>query len=288
MTLRRCCLAILTLLAATPATAEPALWAIHSDQSTIYLFGTIHTLPPGADWESPRIAKAFGDSSEVWLEEIDDDSPALQGLVMKLGFDPAHPLSSRLPAAEFARLDKAAKAVGLPDGAKKIDAMRPWEAGIDLVLLSVVQAGYDPAKGADQVLKQQAITAGKPLHGLETTEKQLRLFADLPPAQDLMILDSSLDDLAEGPGKIEEAVQAWLAGNVDSFDKLFLEFNEPKYRPLYKRLIVDRNQAWAKQIARMVQTGHGTRFIAVGAGHLAGPDSLVAALDRLGIQAERE
>lgn len=288
LSLRRCCLVLLALLAAVPARAEPALWSIHGAHSTIYLFGTIHMLPSDADWETPRIAKAFGASSELWLELVDDDSPALMPMVAKLGFDPQNPLSKRLPPAELARVDAAAKAVGLPGGEKAIDAMRPWQAALDLTIVPVQEAGYDPTKGVDHVLKAQATKAGKQLHGFETAEQQLHFFADLPPAQENLVLESTLDDIAEGPSKIKEAVKAWLAGDVASFDKLFLEFDEPKYRPLYQVLIVDRNRAWAKRIATMAKTGSGTIFIAVGAGHLAGPDSLVTILQHQGIKVDRE
>ncbi len=288
MPLRRFWAALLALpiLSAAPAVAEPALWAIHGDRGTIYLFGTVHTLPAGLDWESPRITKAFEESSDLWLELIDDD--AVTGLVPKLGLDLAHPLSSQLSPAEFARLEAAAKSLGQPGGVQAIEPMRPWLAALDLTLLLAQQAGYDPTKGADQVLKHQATAAGKKLHGLETAEKQLHFFADLPPAQEKLLLDSTLDDIGEGSAKIDDSVKAWQDGNVADFDKLFLEFREPKYRALYKVLILDRNQAWAKQIATLLKTGSGTSFIAVGAGHLAGPDSLIVALERLGVRAERE
>jgi uncharacterized protein YbaP (TraB family) len=34
--------------------------------------------------------------------------------------------------------------------------------------------------------------------------------------------------------------------------------------------------------------GHGTVFVAIGAGHLAGPDSVIAMLAKQGIQAKRQ
>ena len=129
------------------------------------------------------------------------------------------------------------------------------------------QAGYDPTKGADQVLKRQALAAGKQLHGLETAEKQLHFFADLPPAQQENLIagvDTGRDRRGAGQDR-RVGQKPRLAGDVGDFDKLFLEFREPKYRPLYKVLLIDRNQAWAKQIASMVKTGSGTSFIAVGA-----------------------
>ena len=55
---------------------------------------------------------------------------------------------------------------------------------------------------------------------------------------------------------------------------------------LYRTLLVDRNVAWAGAIAKMLQ-GSGVKFIAVGAAHLAGPDSVQAALERQGVAVER-
>lgn len=55
---------------------------------------------------------------------------------------------------------------------------------------------------------------------------------------------------------------------------------------LYQRLLVQRNASWAGKIKAMLDTP-GTVFIAVGAAHLAGPDSVQAQLARLGVHAER-
>jgi uncharacterized protein YbaP (TraB family) len=281
-------LAALGVLALGPAAAEPALWSVKDGNSAIYLFGTIHVLKSGLDWQSPKIAKAFGDSGEVWLELTDDDAPAMQPLVASLGLDPAHPLSGKLSAGDLARVDGAAKAAGIPLGELAFDAMRPWLVAISLTTLPIVQAGFDPNLGADHILKQQALAAGKTLRGFETAERQLHFFADLPPAEELEMLQSTLDEVAEGPAKIKEMADAWLNGDVPSIGKLFAEFSEPKYRALYQTLIVARNQAWADALAKRLKTGSGISFVAVGAGHLVGPDSLIAALARRGITVERE
>ena len=55
---------------------------------------------------------------------------------------------------------------------------------------------------------------------------------------------------------------------------------------LHKRLLTDRNARWAKWIdGRLKQPG--TVFVAVGAGHLAGKDSVQRQLRKLGIKARR-
>jgi uncharacterized protein YbaP (TraB family) len=51
-------------------------------------------------------------------------------------------------------------------------------------------------------------------------------------------------------------------------------------------LLKNRNENWAGQIETMLR-GSGTHFIAVGAGHLVGPDSVQERLKLRGIQATR-
>jgi hypothetical protein len=54
---------------------------------------------------------------------------------------------------------------------------------------------------------------------------------------------------------------------------------------LYQSILVDRNTDWANQIQTMLQ-GSGAAFIAVGAGHLAGDDSVQAILAKRGVTVE--
>ena len=54
----------------------------------------------------------------------------------------------------------------------------------------------------------------------------------------------------------------------------------------YRMLFADRNSRWADWIAGRMQTP-GTVFVAVGAGHLAGKDSLLVRLAQQGIESQR-
>ena len=53
----------------------------------------------------------------------------------------------------------------------------------------------------------------------------------------------------------------------------------------YKVLLVDRNTDWADQIQTLLQ-GSGTAFIAVGAAHLTGDDSVQSILKSRGVAVE--
>lgn len=274
-------------LGLTPAAAEPAFWVVKDKQSTIYLFGTFHALSTDGSWETPKIAKALGESKELWLELVDDDTKTILPLISRYGHDPAHVLSSLVSSGDLARLDQAAKAAGLP-GEAGLEQIRPWLVALTLTAVPFKAAGFSPEDGADHVLRRQAESQGKMLHAFETAEQQIRIFADLPDADQLSLLQSTLDDIGDGPAKIEEMGQAWRNGDVSATEKLFAEFEKPQYKALYKSLIVDRNRSWADQLAERLKTGQGDIFVAVGAGHLVGPDSLIVDLAKHGIKAERE
>jgi uncharacterized protein YbaP (TraB family) len=55
---------------------------------------------------------------------------------------------------------------------------------------------------------------------------------------------------------------------------------------LYDALLTNRNANWVVQVEEMLK-GKGVIFIAVGAGHLVGPESVIAMLEAKGIKAER-
>jgi len=274
-------------LLALPAAAEPALWAAKSGGATVYLFGTVHALKPELKWETPKIAKAFAESQELWLEADDADAKTMQPIVLQLGIDREHPLSSKLAAADVPRLDAAAKAAGLP-GETALEPMRPWLAALTLATLPIVKAGYDPAKGVDNVLKAKAAAAGKPVHGLETAEQQMHFFADLPQARQVDMLRAVLDEVAGGTAVVKEIMEAWENADLATIDKDMNEDDSAKYPDLHAILILNRNRAWAAKIAERLKSGKGVTFMAVGSAHLVGHDSVQEALKARGISVVRQ
>jgi uncharacterized protein YbaP (TraB family) len=272
-------------MGASPVLAEPALWAIKDKDSTIYLFGTVHVLKPTTQWRSPRIAKAFQDADDVVMEIEQPEDPAVtRALMLKYGVDPAAPLSGKLKPERYAQLQAAAQGMGFPPQA--LEPMRPWLAALTVSLTPLLRAGYDPESGVEKLLTAQAKAAGKPISAFETMEQQVRFFADMTPAQETQLLDSTLDEIDEGPAKIDALVAAWAAGDQGELKRQMVDEMQAEYPDLYRLLLVDRNQDWANQLKAKL-AGSGVSFVAVGAGHLAGPDSLQAQLAKLGIKAER-
>jgi uncharacterized protein YbaP (TraB family) len=205
-------------------------------------------------------------------------------LVLKYGVDQANPLSKKLPPEDFKRIQVLAQGAGVP--AQALEIMRPWLASISLAMLPIMKAGYDPRSGVEQVVQAQMKAEGKPATSLETAEQQIRFFADMPAKVEVDMLKSTLDDAEEGPGKIDKMVTAWAAGDTKELETEFVTEMKADYADVYEVLLTDRNIAWSKQLKTKLD-GKGVSFVAVGAGHLVGPDSVQVQLAKLGIKAER-
>lgn|GEM_PF-66170 len=278
------CLAL--LLACAPALAKPALWVVKDADTTIYLFGTVHLMPSDASWHDPTLDRAMADSQTLYIELTDDDPANMAALVLRYGMDATHPLSSQLSPSEAHRLGLLANKIGVPGGMQTLNVMRPWLAALTLAVTPLLKAGLDPEHGVDKQLKAQMAGAGKQVLGLETAEQQIRFLADMPRAIELALLRSTMRDADKGAFQLTELIDAWKAGDVDTIARIGnddMRLREPK---LYQLLLVQRNQVWATKIAAMLQQP-GTVFIAVGAAHLAGPDSVQARLELLGVPVER-
>lgn len=274
------------LLACQPVRAEPAMWVVKDADSTVYLFGTVHVLKPETTWKTPRLERAFRASSDLWIEMDEGDDPkAMQGLLARYGLSPQTPLSSRLTPEDKVKLTAAAGVAGLP--APALEPMRPWLAAVTLTVAPLMAAGYDPAAGVDKVLQEDAEAAGRPLRTLETMEEQFRFFADLPPEVELQLLRSTLDDVAQGTAMLDRMAEAWAKGDTATLERLVIDEMRADYPAVYGVLFTQRNAAWAADIETLMK-GAGTHFVAVGAGHLLGPDSVQAQLATRGLEAERQ
>jgi len=278
---------LVALLFPVLASARPALWVAKDADTTIYLFGTVHLLPADTDWHDPGLDKALANSQTLYIELTDDDQASIAALVLRHGLDPAHPLSGTLQPAELQNLEAAATQAGLPGGLQTLNMMRPWLAALTLAAAPLLKAGLDPQHGVDKQLKAQMLAAGKPVLGLETAEQQIRFLADMPESTQLAFLRATLKDIDKGPAELTALIDAWKNGDIATIARLEDEDMRQTEPKLYQRLLVQRNEAWAQKIAAMLHQP-GTVFIAVGAAHLAGPDSVQAQLRKLGIQTARQ
>jgi hypothetical protein len=272
--------------ARTPQAGRPALWEVSDPDTTIYLFGTIHLLPENFQWRTKKFNEAVAGSQQLVVETIvDDKNPAkLMSAMASLGFAGGlPPLSQRVPPAKRAALSAAIKKIGLPPQA--LDRMKTWAAALTLLSDKFRELGLKGGEGVEQVLRSDFSGVGKPIGELESNTEQLRFFDRLPEAAQRALLEGAIDDSKSMDAEFSNMLQAWARGDVQgiarSFDRDLSESPE-----LRKSLIRQRNTNWSRWIEqRMAQPG--AILIAVGAGHLAGKDSVLEMLKKDGYKVRR-
>lgn len=276
-----------TNTAAAPATtdADPALWVVKDEDTTIYLFGTVHVLKPGLSWFDEAVKTAFDKSDQLMLEIVlPEDQAAMAKEMMPLAIDQSgKTLSSRLDPEQLKAYQAALASLGIAPA--QFDMFEPWFPAITLSVLPLTKLGYDPEQGVEKLLTSSAKKAGKPVAGLETLGQQLGFFDTLPESQQIGFLNSVVRDIDKLGPQLDKMVAQWAKGDPDA---LAVTMNESltETPELAKVLLWDRNARWADQLkARMDQPG--TVFVAVGAGHLAGEKSVQDYLKARGLTVKR-
>jgi len=265
------------------AAKGPALWKVADDDTTIYLFGTVHVLPQGIEWYDDTIDQALT-GSDIIVTEIPMDKASeaqLQQLTMTKGMLPAGTtLRSLLNPEQTIVYEAALAKLGAPPEA--FDPFKPWLAGLTLSLLPLMQQGYTPDSGVEKVLLGKV--GDKPQGSLETAEFQLGIFDGMEQSAQVSFLIEAAEGMDEVAPMLGRMVAEWAEGDADA---LAAVMNEGMTDPVVaEALLYSRNANWAEWIDTRLDTP-GTVFIAVGAGHLAGAKSVQDYLAAKGITTTR-
>ena len=273
---------------------RPALWLLADEDTKIYLFGTVHVLPPELRWRSAALERAIDEADELVLEVSDretlEDPSALAASIL-MGKNVS--ILSRVSPDRRAALAELIALSGLP--VEAYDRMHSWAAAITLAAAMVAQAygggeSGTELSGVEPVLEAEFARRGKPVSGVETAAEQMGFLAGLTVGAQRDFLESIVDDYrfamaapdGEEPAEPRLAEREWLEGDVDS---LAAE-TQGMPPPLYEALLTRRNRAWTEWLERRLERP-GTVLFAVGAAHLAGRDSVQAMLAERGLTVRR-
>jgi hypothetical protein len=271
---------------------RPALWLLADEDTKIYMLGTIHVLPPGFRWRSAAVDKAVGEASELVVETYEapgSGTAETEGAESLRGFfaEKPVPILKRVPKAKRKPLKAAIEASGLP--LPVLDRMHSWAAAMTLGIAQMLgEYGVeDPAEapGVEDVLEAQFREAGKPISSVEDGDAVFASLSSLPETVQTQLLLEAIEPVpADLPAEASPVGELeWVAGNDEAMS---LE-GEAGFPPaLFDVLVRRRNAAWTEWLeARLSKPG--TLLFAVGAGHLAGRESVQAMLARRGLRVKR-
>jgi len=250
-----------------PDPVRPAMWKVEDGDTTIYLFGTFHALDGSTNWFKGGVKSAFQASDQLVLETLLPKAEAraarpAPGTPIRMRHSPA--VARLAPSASFA-------------------------ASTEMVMNASRSRGMSVAHGADAALRLAAEAAGKPVGALESFEFQIKMFSSLrTPAQPHRRGVAHVQRAATMKAlsiALAQLQDAWVRGDIATFVPM-LDQMRAQSPQAYRTMFIERNGRWADWIAERMERP-GTVFVAVGAGHLAGPDSVQNQLAMIGVASTR-
>ena len=253
------------------------------------LWGTLH-IPYGPDTQLPAAIRArFYAAADLTVESLIDQAPAtmraLAGASRRanLAADPTQAPrldpATRAALAEVPGADLRTYSLRGAAAVAAIAAARPYDPGalpadgfVDLNLIAFARAQDRPVHGLEPPAIQDG-TLDEP-NGPEAAALLRRLVRqhDAKPEFDRWV------SATYATGDVATAAAGLAAWDTDAEDMRMHDRNRAA-------LYTARNAAWLPQLDARLQE-LGDHFIAVGAGHLLGPDGLVALLRTRGYQVD--
>ena len=270
----------------TTGPGMPQMWTMSDEDTTVHFFGTVHLLRPELEWRSPAFEAAFDAADTVYFEvdmkREDAQGRVMKDFVMRGMYQDGRTLRDTLGAHEETVVEAAMESVGVPLDA--FNSFEPWMAAINLSVMKLTADGFDPNAGVESVLEAEAIAAGKSFGYMEDISDQADAFDLMSEAGQIAFLYEGALLLDESTAMLDTLVDEWADGDVAGIGAMVANpagvgFSDEAYQ----RVLVKRNENWIPVIEDILDEP-GTAFVAVGAGHLAGPDSVIEMLRAKGYE----
>lgn len=272
---------LLACLLASGARGQSLLWEVTGNGLTnpSYLFGTYHVLRDSYLQGDTLTWSYFKRADGVVVEMVFDSTEVSK--VVQYGTMTDKNLVHLIDAGDYKLVADEFNAVT----GKELSFYNQLKPIVIATALSAAYARQQSdtltrftGQPIDLYFVNQARQLRKPLAGLETLEDQLKLLYDRQPveqqAQQLVrLVKRKSYEKPEGPSLTDLYLKADLDGMWSFFQR------ETESSDLHA-LIDDRNVRWMKQL-RPILVSQST-FIAVGAGHLPGPNGLLNLLREAG------
>ncbi|HEY9104491.1 TraB/GumN family protein [Chitinimonas sp.] len=269
---------------ALSAHAKLFLWEAERDGQRVWLLGSIHVGKADFYPLATPIENAYKEADTLAVEADISDPAAIAPLMAMAMLPPDQNLGGMLSAVQNRQLNNALARVNLPRVAA--DRMKPWLLGLTLSVLEMQRLGYQPQNGIDMHFLQRARADRKKVVELESLKSQFELFDSLPQDESLGVLLGTLEPITKQQFKpmFDAMINAWQIGSTNSMRRIIDEYtpDDPVSKRLNDKLLAQRNRTMAERIAGLA--GSPAPLVVIGAGHLAGQDSVVELLRARGFR----
>ncbi|HZR45480.1 MAG TPA: TraB/GumN family protein [Candidatus Manganitrophaceae bacterium] len=271
-----------------PAEQKHFLWSVRSEKGVVYLLGSIHVAKPEL-YPLPKPVEAAFDDSDTLVLEINPsefDAARLQSLFFQYGLYPSgETLDRKISKETYALAEKKFQESGLPMGS--LNQFKPWVVAVMLEAVELQRLGFDKQYGIDEHFLVEA-QGKKQITAFETVEYQIGLFDGFSDRLQELFLRYTLSDLNLLSRQMDAVVKGWQAGESGVVEELIFQSvnEEPELKPVYEKLIGERNTQMVSGIEAFLKTKN-RYFVVVGAGHLVGRGGIVDLLRKKGYDVEQ-
>jgi uncharacterized protein YbaP (TraB family) len=247
--------------------APALLWEVKNEVGVIYLFGTMH-FGVQRDELPVTVGETLARCSTFVLES--DPNSADQRKLADLMMLPQGPGLDEQLGAE--RWEKLMSMLGGMFEERTARRLRPWV--LEAAIIGRLLPTQEPMESS---LLQEAASNQMAVEYLEDWETQIAMLNDVST---LEALGEILDDPEGFSGRTKEMGRDYVRGDLTALEAHIFSPDYPS-----EALFADRNEAWLPRIDELV--AHGSAFVAVGAGHLVGPENLLTMLRERGYEVRR-
>jgi hypothetical protein len=259
---------------------------VETPTNRVFLLGSLHLLKSDAYPLAAEFDTAYRLSPKVIFEtDIGAmEDPAVQARMLSMGLYPeGQSLLQNISDDMRIALQKRMTDLGLPMA--QFVRFKPWLLAVRIATLELQRLGFSPANGIDVHYYGRALADEKKIGFFEAVDYQLDLLGNMSTDDQKAFLGQTLKDLEIAAEMADDMMRYWQKGQVDKlYSLLFKSFEE--YPEIENRLLLQRNKDWVKKIETMLGEPESI-FIVVGAGHLIGPQSVVALLKQKGYKVKQ-
>lgn len=281
--------AIVAFLPAAARGRQPEkcfLWTVTSKTATVHMFGTLHQGHPGLYPLPKEVEDAFAQSGTLAVEfnAAAHDRKKLEELFKSRREYPAGESLSKSVSKET--IDQIRRLNEKRDfNIADLERMRPW--GVWLLLSGrneKPKEAWSDDLGLDKHLLKRAAEGRKTVVELEAVDEAL-WYTTLPAGLQETLLRVALADRNAGIDfPLDGLGKAWQAGDPETVERLIIGDpvkRHPEYKGVLEKMLDKRNAKMTEKVEGFLK-GTDTVFVAVGTGHLVGPQGIVRLLENKG------
>ena len=252
------------------------LWKVEGDGiKTSYFFGTMHMINEAYYNFSDGLKERIENSESIIMEIDGMPNPLTTFQLMSLDSGTVHDYFTPEQLVNLLAFMDIELGISPQEFDQTYGSMKPF-----FLMQTISQNYFEPtAKSYDLEIMGIAGTNDIPILGLETIEEQLGFFDQIPTDKMADLVMTSIEDYEKEGKDMIKLMEFYSKQKVDKLIPL-LQKQSPEFMEFTDIFLYNRNKAWVPKIEE--EMTNKTCFVAVGAGHLFGPDGLIDLFEKKG------